>query len=142
MFHLLRPGNRMNNVEVSDAHKKLVWRYVETWRRWRRLPDGYRSFADLEDDLAKGYGMLLCGLLIEQQANHAITADIKDPKFFAAIFRDDDSAISDMTAEEVHQARRYIIHGKGKVPVRKWDADAQSVVPVTFRASAAPEVIR
>jgi hypothetical protein len=44
----------MNNVEVSDAHKKLVWRYVETWRRWRKLPDGYRSFADLEDDLAKG----------------------------------------------------------------------------------------
>jgi hypothetical protein len=70
----------MNNLEVSDAHKKLVWRYVETWRRWRKLP----GFADLEDDLAKGYGMLLCGLFIEPQASHAITADVKDQKFFAA----------------------------------------------------------
>jgi hypothetical protein len=81
--------------------------------------------------------MLLCGLLIEPQASHAITADVKDPKFFAAILRDDDSAVPNMTSEEVHRARRYIIHGKGKVPVRKWDGDTQSVVPVRFRASAA-----
>ena len=127
----------MSNVEVSDAHKTLVWRYVEAWRRWRKLSDGYRSFDHLEDDLAQAYGMPLCGLLIEPQASHAITADVKDPKFFAAIFRDDDSAVPVMTAEEQRQARRYIIEGKGKVPVRKWDDYTHRDAPETYRISAA-----
>jgi hypothetical protein len=52
----------MNRNELSDEQKKLVWRYVEVWQRFRRLPDGYRSFAKLEDDLAQGSGMFLCGL--------------------------------------------------------------------------------
>jgi hypothetical protein len=55
----------MNPHELNDEQKKLVWRYVEIWRRFRRLPDGYRSFAVLEDDLAQGSGMFLCGLLLE-----------------------------------------------------------------------------
>jgi hypothetical protein len=33
----------MNRNELSDEQKKLVWRYVEVWRRFRRLPDVYRS---------------------------------------------------------------------------------------------------
>ena len=110
----------MSYVELTDEQKKLVWRYVETWRRWRQLPDGYRSFADLEDDLAQGSGMMLCGLLLEPGASHVISADVKDPKFFAAIFRDDDSAVPEMTAEELNQARQYIIKGEGTAPIRWW----------------------
>ena len=110
----------MSTVELTDEQKKLVRRYVEMWRRWRTLPDGYRSFAGLENDMAQGCGMLLCGLLVEPQSNTIITADVKDPKFFAAIFRDDDSAGPDMTAQELQQARRYIIYGEGTPPVRWW----------------------
>ena len=29
-------------------------------------------------------------------------------------------AMPDMTADELEQVRRYIIHGEGTVPVRKW----------------------
>jgi hypothetical protein len=109
----------MSNLELNNGHKGLVWRYVETWRRWRRLPNGYRSFEGLEVDLAQGYGMLLCGILLEPQANPAITADAKDSSFFAAIFGNDDSAVPDMTPDQLKQARRYIIHGEGSVPTRK-----------------------
>ena len=76
----------MNRNELSDEQKKLVWRYVEVGRRFRRLPDGYRSFATLEDDLAQGSGMFPCGLLVEAHTSSVISADVKDPKFHAAIF--------------------------------------------------------
>ena len=76
----------------------------------------YRNFAQLEDDLAQRSRMLLCGILIEPQASPVITADAKDPKFFAAIFENDDNAAPDMTPDELKQARRYVIHGEGTVP--------------------------
>jgi hypothetical protein len=110
----------MNHSELSDEQKKLVWRYVEVWRRFRRLPEGYRSFAELDDDLVKGSGMFLCGLLVEAHSSSVISADVKDPKFHMAIFGNDDSSASDMTAQELQQARRYIIQGHGEAPVRWW----------------------
>ena len=76
----------MNPHELNDEQKSLVWRYVAIWRRFRRLPDGYRSFANLEDDLAQGSGMFLCGLLVEAHSGTVIIADVKDPEFYAAIF--------------------------------------------------------
>jgi hypothetical protein len=97
-----------------------VWRYVEVWRRFRRLTGGYRSFAELEDDLAQGSGMFLCGLLVEAHSNDVISADVKDPEFHSAIFGNDDSSVSDMTGQELQQARRYIIQGEGEAPVRWW----------------------
>ena len=81
----------MNRNELGEEQQKVVWRYVEVWRRFRRLPEDYRNFAQLEDDLAQGSGMLLCGILIEPEAATVITADVKDPKFFAALFENDDS---------------------------------------------------
>jgi hypothetical protein len=106
----------MNRDKLSDEQQKIVWRYVEVWRRFRRLPEDTRSFAKLEDDLAQGSGMMLCGILIEPEAATVITADVKDPKFFASIFENDDSAVPDMTPEELQQARLYILHGEGMVP--------------------------
>ena len=106
----------MNRDELSDEQKKVVWRYVEVWRRFRRLPEGARNFAKLEDDLGQGYGMLLCGILIEPEAGTVIIADVKDPEFFSAIFKNDDSAVPEMTADDLRQARRYVIHGEGTVP--------------------------
>src|SRR5207248_11243095 len=117
--------------------KKLVWRYVEVWRRFRPLPDGNRSFARLEDDLAQGSGMFLCGLLVQAEASTVITADVKDPKFHAAIFGNDDSAVSDMTADELRQARRYIVHGEGSAPVRWWWA--KPPVPALFAGTDATD---
>ena len=76
----------MSSNDLTEEQKKLVWRYVTTWRRFRRLPDGYRSFAKLEDDLAQGSGMFLCGLLVEAHSGTVITADVKDPEFHAVIF--------------------------------------------------------
>jgi tRNA(Leu) C34 or U34 (ribose-2'-O)-methylase TrmL len=71
------------------------------------LPDRQSGFVSLEDDMNNGAGMLLCGLLVEAQASSVITADVKDPKFYAAIFGEDDSAAPDMTTEEQHQAAVY-----------------------------------
>jgi hypothetical protein len=44
---------------------------------------------------------------------------VKDPKFHTAIFGNDDHALTDMTPEELQEARRYIIHGEGTAPVRR-----------------------
>ena len=102
--------------ELSEQQRQIVWRYIEVWRRFRQLPGDTRSFARLEDDLAQGDGMLLCGILVEPHAATVITADVKDPMFFAGIFKNEDSAVPDMTPDEVQQARRYILHGTGTVP--------------------------
>ena len=110
----------MDQIDLSEEQKDIVRRYLEVWRRFRRLPDRQSAFVDLEDDMNKGSGMLLCGLLVETKAASVITADVKDPKFYAAIFGNDDSAAPDMTAEELHQARRYIIQGEGTAPARWW----------------------
>ncbi|HEX2632713.1 MAG TPA: hypothetical protein VHM22_07885 [Bradyrhizobium sp.] len=110
----------MDQNELTGEQKKLVWRYVEVWRRFRRLTNGYRSFAELEDDLAKGSGMFLCGLLVEARSTDVISADVKDPEFHSAIFGNYDSSVSDMTGQELQQARRYIIQGEGEAPVRWW----------------------
>ena len=48
-----------------------------------------------------------------------ISADAKDENFYAAIFGNDNDAIPDMTADELEQARQYIIRGEGEMPVRK-----------------------
>src|SRR5438309_10333312 len=108
----------MDQNELTGEQNNLVWRYVEVWRRFRQLSDGYRSFANLEDDLAQGSGMFLCGLLVEAHSGTVIIPDVKDPEFYAAIFGHDDNAVSDMTTEELQQARGYIIHGEGAVPIR------------------------
>jgi hypothetical protein len=110
----------MDQNELTGEQKKLVWRYVEVWRRFRRLTNGYRSFAELEDDLAQGSGMFLCGLLVEARSTDVISADVKNPEFHSAIFGNYDSSVSDMTGQELQQARRYIIQGEGEAPVRWW----------------------
>ena len=101
----------MEPKHLTHEQRDLVWRYVQVWRRFRRLADGYRSFASLEDDLAQGSGMFLCGLLVQTDASSVITADVKDPKFHTAIFDNDDHALADMTPQELQEARRYIIRG-------------------------------
>jgi hypothetical protein len=112
----------MDQTELSDEEKGVVRRYLEVWRCFRRLPDRQSGFVGLEDDMNKGAGMLLCGLLVEAQASSVITADVKDPKFYTAIFGNQDSAAPDLTAEELHQARRYIIQGEGAAPAPWWSA--------------------
>jgi hypothetical protein len=123
----------MDQTEFAEAQKSVVRRYLEVWRQFRRLPDRQAGFVDLEDDINKGSGMLLCGLLVDAQASTVITADVKDPKFYAAIFGGDDSAAPDMTRDALRQARCYIIHGEGTVPSRWWWAKppfpAQSSAP-------------
>ena len=114
----------MSKGELNGEQKSVVWRYVEIWRRWRRLPSGYRSFAGLDDDMAQGFGMLLCGILVAPQPSTVITADVKDPEFFAAIFGSDNNAVPDMTPDELEQAREYIMRGEGTGPVRKRAHDA------------------
>ena len=114
----------MSKGELNGEQKSVVWRYVEIWRRWRRLPSGYRSFAGLDDDMAQGFGMLLCGILVAPQPSSVIIADTKDPEFFAAIFGSDNNAVPDMTPDELEEAREYIMRGEGTVPVRKRAHDA------------------
>ena len=65
--------------------------------------------------------VLVDGITVDNKpGRQVITGDDRDGNFCAAIFRNDDDAMPDMTADELEQARRYIIHGEGLVPVRKW----------------------
>jgi hypothetical protein len=64
--------------------------------------------------------MFLCGLLVEAHSSGVISADVKDPEFHNAIFGNDDSSVSDMSGQELQQARRYIIQGEAEAPVRWW----------------------
>ena len=108
----------MADVALSEEQKDVVRRYVTAWRRWR---PGIRGFARLEDDLAKRYDVLVDGIAVDSRpGGPVITADAKDRNFHAAIFGNDDEAMPDMTADELEQARRYIIHGEGAIPIRRW----------------------
>jgi len=80
---------------MDEEHKRMVRRYALAWRACRTAERN--GFAKLEQDMAQGYGMLLCGILVEPQVSPVITADAKDPQFFAAILGNDDSAVPDMT---------------------------------------------
>jgi hypothetical protein len=102
---------------MDEEHKGMVRRYALAWRVCRNAERN--GFADLEQDMAQGYGMLLCGILVEPQLSPVITADAKDPQFFAAIFGNDNSAVPDMMPDELEQARRYIIDGEGTLPEPK-----------------------
>ena len=108
----------MDQLDLTDKQKGVVRRYLEVWRLFRRLPARQSGFVDLEDDMKKGSGMLLCGLLVEARDSRVITADVKDPQFYTAIFASEDAAVPDMAPEELQQARRYIIQGDGTAPVR------------------------
>ena len=120
----------MAEIALSEEQKGVVRRYVQTWRRWR---PGIRAFAQLEDDLEKRYEVLVDGIAVDNRPGRPVIAgDAKDKEFHAAIFGNDDGAIPDMTADEVKQARRYIIHGAGAVPVRKW-RELKLVRPVKIR---------
>jgi hypothetical protein len=102
-------------VRLSEDQKRVVRRYAITWQLWRK---GDRSFARLEYDMAAGYEVLADGIAIDPKARQPMTADAGDRKYYAAIFGTDDRAVPDITAKELRQLRRYIIHRKGGVPVR------------------------
>ena len=108
----------MADISLSEEQKDVVRRYVAAWRRWR---PGIRGFARLEDDLAKRYEVLVDGIAVDSRpGGPVITADAKDNNFYAAIFGNNDDAMPDMTADELEQARRYIIDGEGAIPIRRW----------------------
>jgi hypothetical protein len=108
----------MAEMVLSEQQKGVVRRYVETWRRWR---PGIRAFARLEEDLDKRYEILVDGIAVDDRPDGpVISADGKDHRFHAAIFGNDDTAVPEMTADELKQARRYIIEGRGNLPVRQW----------------------
>ena len=108
----------MAEVALNDEQQDVVRRYVAVWRRWRQ---GIRGFADLEDHMAQRHAVLVDGITVDNRPGRpVISADAKDKNFYAAIFGTDDDAIPDMTADELEQARQYIVRGAGTMPVRKW----------------------
>jgi hypothetical protein len=108
----------MTEVILTEQEKDVVRRYVAAWRRCQ---PGIRGFASLEEDMANCYDVLVDGIAVDNRLGRpVIIADAKDENFYAAIFGNDDDAIPDMTADELEQAREYIIRGEGVMPVRKW----------------------
>ena len=108
----------MAYITLTEQQKDVVRRYVAAWRRCQ---PGIRGFASLEDDMEKCYEVLVDGIAVDNRPGRpVISADARDENFYAAIFGNDDDAIPDMTADELEQARHYIIRGAGVMPVRKW----------------------
>jgi hypothetical protein len=111
-------GAAVAEIALNESQKNVVRRYVQTWRRLR---PGVRSFAELESDMESHYEVVVDGITVDNRPGRpVIAADAKDDKFFDAIFRDDDDAVFDMGTEELEQARLYILHGEGTIPVHKW----------------------
>jgi hypothetical protein len=83
-------------MEISDA---------ATLRAWNKI-------------VSAGYDILADGIAIDETSDHpVIIGDAQDPEFFAAIFRDNNSAIPNMRAADLERLRRFIIHGEGELPM-------------------------
>jgi len=132
----------MHQTSLTESQKGVIRRYVEVWRRWR---PGIRCFAELERDMENGSKVLVDGITVDDRSElPVISADTMDQRFHAAIFDDDDHAVDDMTSEELGQLRRYILFGKGVMPVHKWrlskpKIDAAVVIPSAAQASYAQD---
>src|SRR5205085_10700061 len=93
--------------ELKQDEKDLVWRYVHCARLWRRKR--HRTFASLESDLRAGYEVVADGIEVgEQSGEPSIISDAKDPEFFEAIFKYDNSAITEEGAIDLERRRGYI----------------------------------
>jgi hypothetical protein len=108
----------MAEMALNESQKNVVRRYVETWRRWR---PGIRGFRTLETDMENRLEVIVYGIAVDDMpGRQVIAADTKDDEFHAAIFRGDDDAVPDMTAQQVQPARRYILSSEGAMPARTW----------------------
>jgi tRNA A37 threonylcarbamoyladenosine modification protein TsaB len=129
----------MAEVLLNDAQKGVVRRYVDIWRRWR---PGIRGFADLEKHMECRFNVLADGIAVDDTPGcPVIMADTKDDQFYNAIFHEDDDAVPDLTADELAQARRYVIRGEGTIPTRKWRQQLPRTAPV-FTLHAATAAVR
>ena len=109
----------MYKLEYDDDGCLMMVKIEEVCLFSPKSIDG--MIARLEDDLAKRYDVLVDGIAVDSRpGSPVITADAKDRNFHAAIFGNDDDAMPDMTTDELEQARRYIIHGEGAIPIRRW----------------------
>jgi hypothetical protein len=102
---------------------------------------GDQAFAvlHLEQHMECRFAVLADGIAVSNTPGcPVIVEDIKDEKFYDAIFRDDDDAVPDLTADQLAHARRYIILGEGGIPVRSWRQQSPRTAAVfTFQAGAA-----
>ena len=136
--------------ELKQDEKDLVWRYVHCAALWRRKR--HRTFAGLESDLRAGYEVVVDGIAVgEQSGEPIILSDAKDPEFFAAIFKNDNSAIPEVRALDLERLRGYIISGvlaKTRPDSRCWLFDraepvihSQAAISFSFaRGSASRKV--
>ena len=97
--------------ELKQDEKDLVWRYAHCAGLWRRKQ--HRTFASLESDEVVADGITVG----EQAGEPIILSDAKDPEFFAAIFKNDNSAIPEVRALDLERLRGYIISGEGELPM-------------------------
>ena len=109
----------MQFPQLTQQQKDTVWRYAHCAALWRRMGHSRnRSFASLESDMAAGYEIIADGIAIDGRPGYPVViGDAKDPEFFAAIFRNDNSAIPEMRAVDLEQLRRHIIEGEGELPM-------------------------
>jgi hypothetical protein len=106
----------MQPGQLKKDEKAMVWRYAHCAGLWRRKQG--RNFASLESDLRAGYEVVADGITVgEQTVGLIIVSDAKDPAFFAANFKNDNNAMSDMRALDLERLRRYVISGEGELPM-------------------------
>lgn len=106
----------MQFAKLTQEQKNTVQRYADCAALWGRNRD--RNFTSLEYDLAAGYEIVADGLLIDARPEYpVILGDGNDPEFFAAIFKDDNTAIPNMRAIDLEQLRRFVVDGEGELPM-------------------------
>jgi len=68
--------------------------------------------------MTAGYEIVADGIAIDGRPGYPVViGDANDPEFFAAIFRNDNSAIPEMRTVDLEQLRRRVIEGEGELPM-------------------------
>jgi hypothetical protein len=112
----MQPGSQVAEmIFLTWEEKAVIRRYAIICQLWR---EGDQDFLGLEYDMAAGCSILAGRIAIDTRSRHIIGADAGDPAFHAAIFYKGRAATPEIAAKDLRRLRRYIIHRKGRLPVR------------------------
>src|SRR4051812_975635 len=102
--------------ELKQDEAAMVWRYAHCAGLWRSKQG--RNFASLESDLRAGYEVVADGITVGKEAGEPIIlSDAKDPDFFGAILKKDNSAMPEVGALAPGPLGEYFIKGEGDLPM-------------------------
>jgi hypothetical protein len=121
-----RRALRNKAIPMDEEQRRVVYRYLiaRVGLRKADLP----PLSDLEYQMKHGFDRLTGGVVVNRNATQPITADDKDPAFYAAVVNGHAEAI-DITPLDLQQTRNFVLHNKGSLPPPFGRSDADVTGP-------------